>query len=109
MKSMIENEERRKDDKGFNEKGGIMKKDKYLKVILTIIAICLVWICVKGIKIGGCSLFASNNSSGQQEVYVTGGELDVNLNRLSPTALMLCEPIEVEVTNLAYSPQLGEK
>ena len=82
-----------------------MKKDKYLKVILTIIAICLVWTCVKDIKIGGCSLFASNNSSGQQEVYVTGGELDVNLNTLSTTALMLCEPIQVEVTNWPYSPQ----
>jgi len=75
MKSMIENEEKRKDDKGFNEKGGIMKKDKYIKVILTIIAICLVWICVRHFKIGYENLYADNENSSKDYMDVHLAEI----------------------------------
>lgn len=68
-----------------------MKNDKYLKIILTIIAICLVWICVRDIKIGGKYLFAGNNDiSGLELVHITG---------IDPRAFNLCEPIQVEVVN----------
>ena len=50
-----------------------MKKDIYLKVILTIIAICLVWICMRGIEIGPSKLHASQISSlSPQEVVIVG-------------------------------------
>jgi len=80
-----------------------MKNDKYLKIILTIIAICLVWICVRDVKIGGNYLFAgSNGRSGQTEVYLAGGKLD----RLGINAFLSCGPIEVEVVNLPKSQEL---
>ena len=82
-----------------------MKKDIYLKVILTIIAICLVWICLRDIDIGPKKLYASGSGSGEQEVYVTGGQLDVNLISVDSTALYYAEPIQVEVTNLSSIPQ----
>ena len=44
-----------------------MKSDKYIKVILTIIAICLMWICIRDIKIGGNYLFAGNSNFSNQE------------------------------------------
>ncbi len=50
-----------------------MKKDIYLKVILTIIAICLVWICMRDIEIGPTKLHASQISSMfPQEVVIVG-------------------------------------
>jgi hypothetical protein len=76
-----------------------MKNDRYIKFVLTVIALCLVWICVRDIRIGGNFLFAQNPTNRQQEVYVTGGELDVNVVRVSGTALTLAEPIQVEVVN----------
>ena len=47
-----------------------MKNDRYLKIILTIIAICLVWICVRDINVGGKNVFASSSADGQAEVEV---------------------------------------
>jgi len=88
---MIKNEERRKDDKGFNEKGGIMKKDKYLKVILTIIAICLVWICVRDIKVGSENLYADSANSSQDYIDVHLAEISHVYGRW--------DPIQVEVIN----------
>lgn len=102
---MIENEERRKDDKGFNEKGGIMKKDKYLKVIITIIAICLVWICVRDFKIGSENLYADNANSSQDMMTTL---LTVRLAEISHLHGKW-DPIQVEVTNWPYSPQPEEK
>ncbi len=68
-----------------------MKKgDKYLKIILTIIAICLVWICVRDIQFTTNKLYAGNDSAGQQGILITG---------LAPQALSLVEPIGVKVSN----------
>lgn len=71
-----------------------MKKDVYLKVILTIIAICLIWICVKDIKVAPNKLYANEELPIVQMVDIFS---------ISPTAFMLCEPIKVEVTNLPSS------
>lgn len=50
-----------------------MRKDMYLKVILTIIAICLVWICMRDIEIGPTKLHASQiRSLFPQEVVIVG-------------------------------------
>ncbi len=76
-----------------------MKNDRYIKFILTIIALCLCWICVRDTSIGGKFLFAKNSSNGQEQVYVIGGELDVNVVSVSGTALVLAEPIQVKVKN----------
>jgi hypothetical protein len=75
-----------------------MKKDRYLKIILTIIAICLVWICVRGVKIGGENIFASD-SSGQEGIYVSGGKLDVTIAGSDGYSLMYAGPLEVTVLN----------
>jgi len=76
-----------------------MKNDRYLKIVLTIIAICLVWICIRDIEIGQRNLFASGNSSGQQEVYVTGGELDVCIRGIDESPYKRWEALPVEVQN----------
>jgi len=74
-----------------------MKNDRYIKFILTVIALCLVWICVRDVRIGGKFLFAKNPSNGQQEVYVTGGELDVTVKSVDAYALMYAGPLSVRV------------
>ena len=66
------------------------KDDKYFKIILTIIAICLVWICIRDIQLTPNKLYASNDSAGQQGILITG---------LAPQALSLVEPIGVKVSN----------
>ncbi len=66
------------------------KSDKYLKIILTIIAFCLVWICIRDIPFTPNKLYASNDGAGQQGVLITG---------LAPQALSLVEPIGVKVSN----------
>jgi hypothetical protein len=53
-------------------KEGKMKKDLYIKVILTIIAICLIWICIRDVSIGEKSLHAANFDPDQNSVYVAG-------------------------------------
>ena len=66
------------------------KDDKYFKIILTIIAICLVWICIRDIRLTPNKLYASNDSPGQQGVLISG---------VAPQALSLVEPIDVKVSN----------
>ena len=66
-----------------------MKKDIYLKIILTIIAICLVWICVKDIKIGGSNLHAMEGQFPPiQDVRIVGS---------TTNAFFLAEPIQVKI------------
>jgi len=88
-----------------------MKNDKYLRFILTVIAICLVWICVRDIVGSPTSLFAGDNvkapsvwvDGGHLDVVVTkapsawvdGGHLDVAVTTVFGTALAACEPIQV--------------
>jgi len=87
-----------------------MKNDKYLKIILTIIAICLVWICVRDINIGSQKIYASNNNAGQEEVWVTGGEIEVSgIEDAVWGAIQLSQPIEVKVVNMPSSIQSKEK
>lgn len=79
-----------------------MKSDKYLKVILTIIAICLVWICVRDVKIGGSGLLANTNGSGQQEVRVVGFDesaLELAVHMAVYGAIQVSQPIQVSVRN----------
>lgn len=75
-----------------------MKSDRYLRFILTVIAICLVWICVRDIAIGPSSLFAGDEGRAPG-VWVDGGELDVTVRRVNGLALSLCEPISVTIDN----------
>lgn len=75
-----------------------MKNDKYLRFILTVIAICLVWICVRDIAIGPSNLFAGNNGR-SGGVRVDGEELDVRIVGVSPTAFMYYDPFEVRITD----------
>lgn len=75
-----------------------MKSDKYLRFILTVIAICLVWICVRDIAVGPARLFAGENGRAPS-VWVDGGELDVTVRRVNGVALSLCEPIHVTIDN----------
>ena len=78
-----------------------MKNDRYLKIILTIIAICLVWICIRDIKIGGSNLHATEGQfSNVQDVKIVG---------TTATAFMYAEPIQVEVVNLQLVPQPEDK
>lgn len=73
-----------------------MKSDRYLKFILTVIAICLVWICVRDIAFGPPRLFADEDGRAPG-VWVDGGELDVTVTRVNGLALSLCEPISVTI------------
>ncbi len=66
------------------------KNDKYFKIILTIIAICLVWICIRDIQFTPKKLYASDDGAGQQGVLISG---------VAPQALSLVEPIGVKVSN----------
>jgi len=79
-----------------------MKNDKYLRFILTVIAICLVWICVRDIVVGPTSLFAVDNGKAPS-VWVDGGHLDVAVTTVSGTALAACEPIQVN--QVKFSPE----
>jgi len=74
-----------------------MKKDKYLKFILTIIAICLIWICVRDIRIGSHELHAINGSLGVQDVRIVGV-------KIGPGEATLSWPIPVEIRNISKSP-----
>jgi len=78
-----------------------MKRDLYTKVVLTIIAICLVWICIKDITLSPGSLYASPNTG--------RAEIDVNITDAAPYALTYAGPIEVEVTNWPDSLQSPTK
>jgi hypothetical protein len=66
------------------------KDDKYFKIILTIIAICLVWICIRDIQFTPKKLYAGNDSAGQQGMVISG---------FAPQAFSLVEPIGVKVSN----------
>lgn len=77
-----------------------MKNDKYLKIVLTIIAICLVWICVRDIIIDESNLYASVGQSDTQ---------DVRIVRTTATAFTMAEPIQVEVTNWPESQPIPRK
>jgi len=68
-----------------------MKNDRYLKIILTIIAICLVWICVRDIKIGGNYLFARVDTNSSQDIQ------DVRIVDTTYTAFYMAEPISVRI------------
>ena len=81
-----------------------MKNDRYLRVVLTIIAICLVWICIRDIAISPSYLFASDNPN-PNGVWVDGGELDVRIVGTSSTAFYIAEPISVTID----SPKPSEK
>ena len=84
-----------------------MKSDKYLRFILTVIAICLVWICVRDIAVGPARLFAGENGRAPS-VWVDGGQLDVTVTQVDGTALYLAEPIEVEIANPEARRPQGE-
>ncbi len=71
--------------------------DRYTKIILTIIALCLIWLCVKDFAVGSSSLLASE----QQSVGMSVKILDVNFDAFEGTL-----PIAVKVTELP-KPQEG--
>jgi len=76
----------------------IIKNDRYIRVVLTIIAVCLVWICIKDVRVGGNYLFAKNPGNRGQEVYVARGYLDVTVVNGTPLSHVKT-PIPVEVVN----------
>jgi len=79
-----------------------MKKDLYLKIILTIIAICLVWICIRDVTIGPNKAYARDAGS--------SNTMDVNIESSDAFALEYAGPMEVKVINWpASSPAPQEK
>lgn len=86
-----------------------MKKDKYLKIILTIIAICLVWICIRDIKIGSSKVYANDsNGAGATDVKI----VDTNLHALmaaGPLEVFTVKPLEVTVTNWPNPQPIPQK
>jgi len=83
-----------------------MKNDKYLKFILTIIAICLIWICVRDIKIGRNNIYAESSNSAQTEVEVSYiySSAKSAITDAVWDAIQLSLPIQVEM----YSPDPEE-
>ncbi len=84
-----------------------MKKDKYLKFILTIIAICLIWICIRDIRIGRNTVYAEGYNSGQTEVELSFIYPSAKSAIKSAVwdAIQLSQPIQVEM----YSPNPEEQ
>jgi len=79
-----------------------MKKDLYLKIILTIIAICLVWICIRDVTIGPNKAYARDVGS--------SNTMDVNIESSDAFALEYAGPMEVKGINWpAPSPAPQEK
>lgn len=68
-----------------------MKTDRYTKIILTIIATCLLWICVRDIGLAPAKLFAS--PAAHAEI------IDVNIVGAEAYALTYAGPIHVRVDN----------
>jgi hypothetical protein len=66
-----------------------MKIDRYTKIILTVIAICLIWICIKDISLSPSKLFA--RPMGSKDVT------DVRIVSTDTYAFANCEPIEVRI------------
>ena len=74
-----------------------MKNDKYTRAILTIIAIYLLWTCLKDFSFFSMPLNANtNNQSGNMQRET----IPVYLEGCSGTAFYLAEPIEVKIKNL---------
>ncbi len=86
----------------INKKGGKLKKDKYLKVILTIIAICLVWICIRDFKLGSNKLYADSNQWYAEEI------IKVKIVDVDSSALLWVTPLEVKVKNWPLSFRQSE-
>jgi len=98
MKRNIENK---------RNKGRKMKNDRYLKFILTIIAICLIWICIRDITIGRSNVYAESYNSGQTEVelsYIYSSAKSAIQDAVW-NAIQLSLPIQVEM----YSPNPEEE
>ncbi len=79
-----------------------MKNDKYLKIILTIIAICLIWICVRDLRVGSNEVYAEVNSNSQEEVYIDSisPSAKSDIQNAVWLALQLSQPIQVTVDSL---------
>lgn len=77
------------------------KDDKYLKIILTIIAICLVWICIRDISFTPNKLYASDDAAGQlPEGVVISGVAPEAFTNVEPLGVKVSnEPLHVHVTN----------
>jgi hypothetical protein len=73
-----------------------MKNDKYTKVVLTIIAICLLWVCLKDLNFLSPQLNAETHGQGGNMQY---GTTRVYLEKCAGTAFSLAEPILVQVAN----------
>ena len=73
----------------FLSKEGILKIDRYTKVILTIIALCLLWICIKDIGFGPSKLYASPAPH--------PGAIDVNIVGVDSYAFQYAGPLEVTI------------
>jgi len=74
-----------------------MKKDVYLKVVLTVIAICLIWICIREIPITP-KLYAETAGSLPETI-------GVNIESCEGSAFYYAEPIQVEVSNASEIAQ----
>jgi hypothetical protein len=72
-----------------------MTVDRYTKVVLTIIAVCLVWL-----SFGGPSLLPAVNAQGDQRVILTGwvGQ-DGKLRQLQPGGAAGGESLPVWIAN----------
>lgn len=74
--------------KVFTEKGGTMKTgvDVYTKFILTVIAVCLVWICMKDMNV-------------IPKAYAAGADdvVDVRIRAIEKSSWEEWDPLQIEV------------
>ena len=92
-----------------------MKNDLYLKIILTIIAICLVWICIGNINIGPRELQAANTQSFRvQDVRIVDVDPFAFISPIGAALkplIIIFQPFDVKVTNWPDSetPEAADK
>ena len=57
-----------------------MHSDTYMKAVLTVIAMCLVWICVRDVTLVKPAYAQSQFGSAPMKIHVTNEKLNVNID-----------------------------
>ena len=60
-----------------------MQSDRYLRVVLTVIAVCLVWICLRGASV-------------VETASAQGTSMDVNIVKVGGAYVGMALPVKVE-------------
>ena len=62
-----------------------MQTDRYMRVVLTVIAVCLVWICLRDVAV-------------VRPAYASG-DMDVNIRKVGGQLILFGDSLPVEVKN----------